>query len=1631
MKQIKLTLRIFPVIFFLVTGLNIFAAHVIVAPSVDYIDGTLSPYNTLHAGDTLLFQAGSKQYIQVRNFTGSSTQPIIMMNYGGAVLLGRSFSYGIKMANCKFVHFTGTGASGIFYGFQVLQTNGDGCSEDELSTNIELDHISLDSCGLRGIVAKTDVDCSFQQTRDKFTQYNTFIHDNYINHTSNEGMYIGSSFYSGETLSCNGKDTLVYPSILNGVHIYNNTVKYTGWDGIQVGSASFDGKIYNNLVMYDSQSGTASQMSGILIGGGTCADVYDNYIYKGKGDAVESLGLGNYKIYNNVIVNPGFGFTGGPKYGIYQNDCSAVTGSTISILFNNIINPLSWGIDFASNVTSNNLIASNVVINPGVSNGYIEVSNQSNVSIKNNYEALNSNNAGFIDTTYRINSTSPLIDAGYSDNRGITTDYFGQPRPSGATYDIGICEYQANGPSIPTVTTTAVTNITMTTATSGGNVTASGGASVTARGVCWSTTANPTTSNSKTSDGTGTGAFTSNLTGLTSNTLYYVRAYATNSVGTSYGNQVTFTTLASSLPTVTTTTVSNITQVAATSGGNVTSDGGSSVTARGVCWSITANPTISNSKTSDGTGTGVYTSNITGLTANTLYYVRAYATNSAGTAYGSQVSFTTLPYALPTVTTATITNIAQTTATGGGTVTSDGGVTVTARGVCWSTTANPTTSSSFTTNGSGIGTFASSLTGLTAGTLYYVRAYATNLSGTAYGNQVTFTTLSASLPTVTTTSITNITQTTATGGGNVTSDGGSSVTARGVCWSITANPTISNSKTSDGTGTGVYTSNITGLTANTLFYVRAYATNSAGTAYGSQVSFTTLPYALPTVTTATITNIAQTTATGGGTVTSDGGITVTARGVCWSITANPTISNSKTSDGTGTGTFTSSLTGLTAGTLYYVRAYATNVSGTAYGNQVTFTTLSPSLPTVTTTSITNIAQTTATGGGNVTSDGGSSVTARGVCWSITANPTISNSKTSDGTGTGVYTSNITGLTANTLYYVRAYATNSAGTSYGSQVSFTTLAYPLPQVTTSTISNITQSTATGGGNVTSDGGTPVTARGVCWSTSANPTLSNSYTTNGTGTGSFTSNMTGLTANTLYYVRAYATNISGTSYGSQISFTTLPYPLPTVTTSTISNITQTTATGGGNVTSDGGTPVTARGVCWSTSANPTLSNSYTNDGTGTGSYASNMTGLTANTLYYVRAYATNISGTSYGSQVTFTTLQDPPPTVTTSAVTNITASTATSGGNVVSDGGAPVTARGVCWSTTANPTTSNSFTTDGTGTGSYTSNITGLAPSTLYYVRAYATNISGTSYGNQVTFTTLACSLPTVKTASVTGITQNAAVSGGKVTSDGGATVTARGVCWSTSANPTLANSHTTDGSGIGVYSSNLTGLTPNTTYYVCAYATNIVGTVYGNQLTFTTLSSLPVLTTTQVSNITRRSAVSGGIVTSYGGSNVIERGVCWSTSTNPTTANNKTYDGNGLGSYVSSIDGLYPGTIYYVRAYATNSYGTNYGDQVTFVTPALDPDSTEGIESINYGSTMILYPNPVQTALNIKYSLDETSDVEISVYDLRGVRFIDLLKHIESGSQVVTFDVSQLPDGLYVVKSHSANYDATSKFIKVE
>ncbi len=191
-------------------------------------------------------------------------------------------------------------------------------------------------------------------------------------------------------------------------------------------------------------------------------------------------------------------------------------------------------------------------------------------------------------------------------------------------------------PIFPVLTTTTASAVTSSSATSGGNITSDGGTSVTARGVCWSTSQNPTTANSKTSNGTGTGSFTSSITGLSPGTTYYVRAYATNSAGTGYGDQVSFTT-AAVLPTVTTTSFTNVTATSLTTGGNVTNDGGGAITARGVCYGTSPNPTIAGTKTTNGTGSGAFTSALSGLTAGVTYYVRAYATNSAGTAYGNEL----------------------------------------------------------------------------------------------------------------------------------------------------------------------------------------------------------------------------------------------------------------------------------------------------------------------------------------------------------------------------------------------------------------------------------------------------------------------------------------------------------------------------------------------------------------------------------------------------------------------------------------------------------------------------------------------------------------------------------------------------------------------------------------------------------------------------------------------------------------------------------------------------------------------------------------------------------------------------------------------------------------------------------
>ena len=267
---------------------------------------------------------------------------------------------------------------------------------------------------------------------------------------------------------------------------------------------------------------------------------------------------------------------------------------------------------------------------------------------------------------------------------------------------------------------------------------------------------------------------------------------------------------------------------------------------------------------------------------------------------------------------------------------------------------------------------------------------------------------------------------------------------------------------------------------------------------------------------------------------------------------------------------------------------------------------------------------------------------------------------------------------------------------------------------------------------------------------------------------------------------------------------------------------------------------KGVCYHTEPNPTVEHNkvvYTGEDN-TATFTVTLTDLDYTTKYYARAYAIGESGVIYGEQFDFTT---PPaiPTVSTKDITDITSSTAKSGGNIVDAGGADITVKGVVFGPNPNPTLADSFTQDGEGVDEFLSQITGLAASTTYYVRAYATSTAGTGYGNQLQFETTAPILPTLETLPAQNVTGTTAQTGGHITDDGGAEVTARGVVYSTNPNPTLSDNKTEDGEGIGMFESHLSNLQGLTTYYVRAYATNAVGTAYGEEITFATL--IPIRT----------------------------------------------------------------------------------------------------------------------------------------------------------------------------------------------
>jgi uncharacterized protein (TIGR02145 family) len=991
--------------------------------------------------------------------------------------------------------------------------------------------------------------------------------------------------------------------------------------------------------------------------------------------------------------------------------------------------------------------------------------------------------------------------------------------------------------ALPTISTTSVTSVTHNSAYSGGTITNDGGAPVTVRGVCWSTSPNPTIANSKTTDGTGTGTFSSSITGLSPLTTYYVRAYATNIEGTAYGNEVSFTTSA-----VVTTVVDVINPVtgktwmdrnlgarrAATSSTDVEAYGDLYQWGRG---------TDGHEKRTSGTTIVLSTSDNPGhrnfiKAPNSPFDWRNPQNDNLWQGLEGVNNPCPNGYRLPTETEWVEEINSWSSKNSLGAFNSTLKLPVAGLRSFDTGAINYIGASGFYLSSSVKGVSSLQVRILSGGADLDDYTRAAGRSIRCLKNQT-----NAELPSVLTTSVTEISPNSATFAGNISNDGGVSVTSRGVCWSTNPNPTLANSKTTDGAGIGLFTSLLTGLTANTKYYVRAYATNIIGTGYGNEVSFSTTTlacgaYTAPGVwkeflchnlgantsldpmtysdgingdlyqwgrpadghqlrTSATTSNLSTSNSpghdkfiinsntpydwrSGGGNDNRWSDAAKAANDPCPTGYKVPTkaewagvvANNSKSSwasgykfgeklflpasgsrgNGTGSmnsvgfyGYYWSSSVNNTRAFDFYFNGVNINVEDSYYralgfsvrciAEEVII-----SIPTINTNVINNIASTSATSGGVIINDGGAAATTHGVCWSLNPNPTVSlSTKTVDVSGAEAFMSSITGLTPGTTYYVRAYATNSAGTAYGNEIRFTTNTFTTEII--DVINPITGRTwmdrnlgasraATSSTDSLAYGDLYQWGRGADGHEHRNSVTTSSLSNSDEpGHGNFVTLF-----NSPYDWRDHQNDNLWQGINGKNNPCPSGYRLPTQLELESEMSTWGSLNALGAITSHLKMPLSGyrsrsglfyyqglNGYYWTSSVDGSNSIFL--------SIVSSGAGLDKNN----RSSGKSVRCIKVDANASL-------PTLTTTSIIVTTTNYATSGGFVVSDGGEHVISRGVCWSTSINPTINDSKSIDGSGSGAFISSLTNLLPSTTYYVRAYATNSIGTSYGDLISFTT---------------------------------------------------------------------------------------------------------------------------------------------------------------------------------------------------------------------------------------------------------------------------------------------------------
>lgn len=396
----------------------------------------------------------------------------------------------------------------------------------------------------------------------------------------------------------------------------------------------------------------------------------------------------------------------------------------------------------------------------------------------------------------------------------------------------------------------------------------------------------------------------------------------------------------------------------------------------------------------------------------------------------------------------------------------------------------------------------------------------------------------------------------------------------------------------------------------------------------------------------------------------------------------------------------------------------------------------------------------------------------------------------------------------------------------------------------------------------------------------------------------------------------------------------------------NVTSTSATINGEITNEGAPAYTERGFVWNTQNSPTMESkldSISVPVTSESKFSSNINNLKPDATYYVRAYLIQNGEYIYGNTVVIGTAQQNAE-ISTSAVTQIGANTATFNASILNEGAPSYTERGFCYGTRGEPTVAdNRKIVSGYGTGAFSLSVSGLAYPVTYYVRAYLVQSGETIYGNTVTFTTAYVPV-SVTTSAATKVTDNSARLNGVISNVGEPQYTQRGFCYSKySYSPTISDDKISETNYFqGNYYKDITGLEAGQTYYVRAFAIQDGEPVYGNTVMFTT-NRLPEVITNSVTQLApvdmgggfyfQWSAKFNAIIVDSGSPEYISRGFVYNTTANPTAGSGTKVpvSGRGTGSYSVTVSNLSNYQIYYVRAYVQTSSGYVYGDDVTFIT----------------------------------------------------------------------------------------------------